>query len=137
MGRSSNRNQGRGGRGRGNKQTSNKNTKSKKKIEDYCFYVGSSKQASDFETTNEFILNYIKKTYSRGNDISEALRKLEEPNTDNWKPTLVMSKNNDDNEKERESRQYELEYKAEYDDYMKRKRDYNDNCFKAYALLWE
>ena len=55
MGRSSNRNQGRGGRGRGNKQTLSKNTKSKKKIEDYCFYVGSNKQASDFETTHEFV----------------------------------------------------------------------------------
>merc|ERR1712020_493450 len=69
--------------------------------------------------------------------ISEALRKLEEPNIDDWKPMLVMSKNDDDNEKERENHQYELEYKAEYDDYMKRKHDYNDNYFKAYALLWE
>ena len=50
----------------------------KKAIEDYYFYVGSSKQVLDFETTYEFLLNHIEKTYTYGNDISEALRTLED-----------------------------------------------------------
>jgi hypothetical protein len=46
---------GRGGRGgRSTPNTSTKETKKKKFIEDYFFYVGSSKQASDFETTPNF-----------------------------------------------------------------------------------
>ena len=30
-----------------------------------------------------------------------------------------------------------MEYKAMLDDYLKRKRAYENNMFKAYALLWE
>ena len=70
-------------------------------------------------------------------DISETLRTLEEPNTDDWKPTLIMSKSTDTDEKQRENRQFELEYRAEYDEYMRRKREYTQNYFSAYALLWE
>jgi hypothetical protein len=47
-------------------------TKEKKTEEDYYFYVGSSKQASDFETTSEeFLINHVKKIFDRGNDIAE------------------------------------------------------------------
>ena len=31
-----------------------------------------------------------------------------------------------------EKKEYELEYKAKYDEYMKRKRDYDENLHKAY-----
>ena len=87
MGRfNSNSHQSSRGRGRGRtsyRQSNNVTTKKKKTLEDYYFYVGSSKQASDFETTYDFLLNYIKRTYTRGNDIAEALRKMESPDTNN------------------------------------------------------
>jgi hypothetical protein len=88
---------GRGGRGafkgRGGRKphVPNKEVKKKKTIEDYFFYVGSSKQASDFETTSEFLINHIKKTFDRGNDVAEALRILVPQDTDLWKPTLEFS----------------------------------------------
>ena len=37
------------------------------------FYVGTTKQASDYELSAEFIINYIKRIFTRGNDISESL----------------------------------------------------------------
>ena len=46
----------------------------KKSVEDYCFYIGSVNRVSDNDATSQFIINDIKKTYVRGNDISEALR---------------------------------------------------------------
>ena len=39
--------------------------------------------------------------------------------------------------KNRENEQFKMEYRAELDQALKRKRMYNDNLFKAYALLWE
>ena len=30
-----------------------------------------------------------------------------------------------------------MEYKAKLDEYIKRKRIYEDNLYKAYALIWE
>jgi triphosphoribosyl-dephospho-CoA synthetase len=62
----------------------NKEPKKEKTIEDYFFYVGSSKQASDFETTSEFLINHMKKTFDRGNDISEALQMLELHDIKQW-----------------------------------------------------
>ena len=116
MGRFGNRS-GRGrGRGRGYRQRNNKETPKKKKtLEDHYFYVGSSKQASDFETTNNFLVNYVKRTYVRGNDIAEALRNMELPDTGNWKPNLRIGTSLDADEKKREEKLNELDYKAEYD----------------------
>jgi hypothetical protein len=99
--------------------------------------VGSSKQASDFETTSEFLLNSVKKTFDRGNNGTEALRILEPTDTNLWKPALTFSIETDVSLKAQEDRQYELEYKADLDEFMRRRRAYNDNLFKAYALIWE
>jgi hypothetical protein len=136
---------GRGGRGAykgrgGHKKPQipvDKEPKKKKTIEDYFFYVGSSKQASDFETTSEFLINHVKKTFDRGNDIAEALRVLEPQDTDQWKPKLRFSASEDDTIAKQEDRQNEIEFKAELDEYMKRRRMYENNLFKAYALIWE
>jgi hypothetical protein len=73
-GRFGNRKSGRGSRGRGRGGPTQ--TKTKKTVEDYLFYVGSSKQASDYEITAEFVVNHVKKTFDRGNDIVEAIRTL-------------------------------------------------------------
>ena len=75
---------GRGGRGRCNRNiqhSQHKTVKKKKIIEDYGFYVGSSKQASDFETTSECILNCIEKVNNRDNDISESIRERKKKDT--------------------------------------------------------
>ena len=48
----------------------------KKSIENYVFCVGSYKQAANFETINQFILNHIKKTRAHRNNISKSLRSL-------------------------------------------------------------
>ena len=139
-GRYGNRNGGRGwGRGRGRgRSIHNKASFTKKTIEDYWFYVGSSKQASDYELTAEFIINHIKKTFDRGNDIAEAIRTLSKADTEVWKPTLKTSTEADQDLKETEDKeQYLMEYKAELDQAMKRTRTYEDNTYKAFALLWE
>ena len=71
----------RGGRGRGNKPRFHNNRKkpkdeTKKGLKDYTYYVGNNRQATDFETTTEFIINHIKKTYSHGIDIAAALSSI-------------------------------------------------------------
>ena len=140
MGRSGDYHAGCGGRGRfngTNQYSQQKPEKKKNTIEDYCFYVGSSKQASDFETTSEFILNYIKKTYHRGNDISESSREMKKTDTNLRKPKLQFSTKTEDEAKKRENQQFELAHKAEFDEYMKRKRDYDENIFKVYAEIWD
>jgi hypothetical protein len=109
-GRFGNRKSGRGGRGRGKPGPTQ--TKTKKTVEDYFFYVGSSKQASDYEITAEFVVNHIKKTFDRGNDIAEAIRTLVKTDTSLWKPTLLVSTDSDTAIKEREDKQFVMEFQS-------------------------
>ena len=112
-------------------------TKKKKTLEDYYFYVGSAKQASNYESAADFIINHIKKEYDRGRDIAESLRELQKPNTDTWMPTLRASTNTDSEAQATENKQYELEYKAKLTEAMRRINVYDDNLVKSYALIWE
>ena len=59
-----------------NTKNMEKTIKQKKGINDYQFYIGTNKQASEYETASEFVINYIKWTFDQGNDIAETLRTL-------------------------------------------------------------
>ena len=83
------------GRGRGSSTGTTTKPSTKKTISDCCFYVGSSKQASDYELTAEFVINYIKETFNYGKDIGEAVRTLVNPDPEEWKPTLKFSASTD------------------------------------------
>ena len=125
-----------GGSGSGSKTTTYK--PSKKSLSDYIYYLGSAKQAADYETTTEFLINHIKKTFSFGIDIGTALETPENVySVDQHKPTLQFSKNKNDDVKEAENKQFEIEFKEDYSAFMKRKQNYETNTTKAYAFLWE
>ena len=100
---------GRGG-GRGGQQKSKSTSKDKvvekkkKTITDYTYYMGSAKQASDFETTTQFVINHIKKTYEYGNDIGTALKLLEPMQSKFAKPVLAVSSAADADTKEQENK---------------------------------
>jgi hypothetical protein len=48
-----------------------------------------------------------------------------------------MSTSTDDDVYEIDNKQFEIEFKAEFDGFMKRKQNYETNTTKAYAFLWE
>jgi hypothetical protein len=79
-----------------------------------------SKQASDYETTTEFLVNHIKKTYDYGNDIGSALEELEPLNTVQRKPQMKISAESDESIQRVENRQFEIEFQTDYDIYCKR-----------------
>lgn len=113
------------------------NANKKQFITDFNYYLGSAKQASDYETTTEFLINYIKKLYDYGNDIGSALETLVPLDTTQWKPRMRVSTEDDEATRTAENRQFEIEFKADYDTYSKRVQTYENNKTKAYALLWE
>ena len=120
-----------------NRNFKKSHTSKRKGIEDYTFYIGTTKQASDYEVTCEFIINYIKRTFQHGNDIAESLRTLSLCDVEEWKPKLTTSKSDNDNIAKIENRQFEIEFKAKLDESMKRTTTYEQNIYKAYAFLWE
>jgi hypothetical protein len=66
------------GRGNCNNDKDFKAT-NKKTLEDYYFHVGSAKQASNYKSAADFIINHIKKEYDSGQDIAESLPQLRNP----------------------------------------------------------
>jgi len=116
--------------------------KKKKSLSDYSYYLGSASQASDYETTTDYVINYIKKTYSDGKDIADALTKLKAPDINTWKPSLqasliVGTDPKDIIKRDTENRQFEIEFKQELSRYSSRKQQYEENLVKAYALIRE
>jgi hypothetical protein len=64
-------------RGRGEQSgcQSNNNQKksiSKKTLQEFQYYLDSSKQASDYRSTTSYLINQFKKTYTYDNDIATA-----------------------------------------------------------------
>jgi hypothetical protein len=98
------------GRGNRNNNKDSKATSKKKTLEDDYFYVGSAKQASNYKSAADFIINHIKKEYKRGRDIAESLRELKKPDTDTWVPKLKGSTKKDEEVKATQDRQFEMEY---------------------------
>jgi hypothetical protein len=102
------------GRGQANRKGK---LEAKKSLTDYNYYIGSAKQASDYETTTQFLINYIKKMYEFGNDIGMALKNLEEVNQAKWKPTMAVSTATEEAEKIAQNQQFEIKFKANYDSF--------------------
>jgi hypothetical protein len=53
---------------------------------------------SDYEKMTEYLINYVKKTYSFGNDVGTALEDLEPYDMSQHCPTLKVSHEQDDAE---------------------------------------
>jgi hypothetical protein len=108
----------------------------KKNVSDYMYFLGSACQAAEYESTTEFLINHIKQTFEFGNDVGTALDRLEAFNTEEYKPKLTVSTNEDERVRISGDRQFEIEFKAKFDAYMKREQALETNVTKAYAFLW-
>ena len=128
-GRSGNRNS---GRGKGSTQA-NKQIKSEK---DCICHLGTAKSASQYTEITRILINHVRKNYSQGKDIGDALETLTEFNATMHKPMLQQSTDMDAAKKAVEDKQFEIEYKTEYNQYMKQRQQYEENKGKAYAFLW-
>jgi hypothetical protein len=128
---------GRGGSGRHDSNTSQSKGIIKKNLQDYQYYIGSAKQASDYEETTSYLINQIRKIYAYGNDIATALDQLQHVDLSSFKPALQSSQSKEEDVKALENEQFRLEFKILFDVYVKREQTYLMNMSKAYAFLWD
>ena len=83
------------------------------------------------------MINHIKKTYSCGEDISDALELRIEVDFESKRPSMRRSTAKDKEERETENEEFSILYKAEVASYMKRRDIYADNLINAYGFLFE
>ena len=103
-------------------------------MSDYVYYLGSAKQAADYETTTEYLIKHIRKTFSFGNDIATALEELQSYNTVQHKPILQFSKTQVTVMAEVEDEQFKIEFKAEFNGYIKRKTKFGIKYNKSVCI---
>ena len=116
------------GRGKGKfNKNKNKNNYKKKVVEDFVFYIGSAKQASDYFNTAEYLVNFIKKTYDNGNGIVYDLSEKREFPMLSVEPTLEVSSETDTAKKVIENRQNELKYDKRLDLFIERENERGRN----------
>jgi hypothetical protein len=118
------------------KDNNNSNYKPiKRNLTDNVYYLGSVKQASEYESITEFLINYIKKTFTYGMDIGTVLETLEVLDLNKYKPSLEVSLSSDEMVRMAEDKQFEIEFKVEYDAFTKRKQALEMNFSKAYSFI--
>ena len=86
----------------------------------------------EYEAATEFIINNIKRTFDRGNNIAQTLRTLQKQETDDWMPIIKTSNADEQENIARGNRHFELEYKAKLYEAVKRVDKYHQNLYKAY-----
>ena len=89
----------------------------KKSPNEWVYYLGSARQASDYEALTKFLINQIQQNFEFGDDIATAIINQEPINTEAWKPILKKSNNPDPETKELETEQFKIEFQANYDHY--------------------
>ena len=95
------------------------------------YYLGSAKQASDYQVTTAYLINHIQKTFDLPEGIRDTLRNEELVDTNKWKPELEVSTNTDDDNRAVENKMFELEYKVKYTKWLNNTEIYKANLIKA------
>ena len=140
-----------GGRGRGRKghreskqgASGEVKKKERKTLADYVFYIGSSKQESEYAKISQFILNHVQKEFDYGDDIADALENEVEWNETPHLPVLKVIPKEEEGDQKRSTEEREaLEkanftfYQYEVQEFIKRRKAYQTNKGKAYALIY-
>ena len=76
------------------------------------FYTGTAKQASDYITSANFVINHIRKTYKEGDDIARAMEQGTDFDFDAAAPTLKVSTETEDAKKELQERQFAMAHSS-------------------------
>ena len=119
-----------------NNRTQRNNTKEFKgdcdDLKGKVYFIGSMKQADNYNTTTESIIAYIQRTFDYGNDVMDALENLQEKDFSSLMPKKVAL---DDKATEDEKEVASMILKSEVQKFVERKQKYTINMNKAYALI--
>ena len=79
--------------------------KKKTTLAEHVCHIGSAKNASDYITVTNFLINYIEKEYIDAGDLGQALRKGVEPDWKSLRPMLEITKQGRSNHQKRRCRE--------------------------------
>ena len=126
------RGHGRGGglRSGGNATTNNNNSQKKAKLLFTPPGVDGVKNPPSYHKVKEAICNHIMDEFEYGEDLVDSLRKMEMVDLDKEKPKKQVSSDPDPDVAQEENETFELEFKAELEEHIPRKKFLRSNKTK-------
>jgi len=97
------------------------------------FFIGSSKQADNYNNTVEAILEYFLRSYTHGLDLVESLEALKEKDFQGEVPIAMTA---DPNASEEEKTAIKEAHREEMKQFISRKSMLKTNLVKAYGIIW-
>ena len=82
-------------------------------MEEHEYCAGSSKQVTNFEVVTNYIINNTQENLDKSHNVAESLRVLTNLGTVSWRPTSEVSEVEGEAARDRESREFELNFKGE------------------------
>ena len=68
-----------------------------------------SKQASCFKITSKFIMNHPQEKFDSSRDVADALKMLNDLDTDEWRPTMSVITAEEEAARDRENREFDID----------------------------
>ena len=96
------------------------------------FYIGSPKQADNYNTTHEAIMDYFLRKYTHGLDLVQTLEAMKMKDFGSEMPVKTIPSGATDEQKEAIADAYKEEMKY----YVKRKKLLDTNIVMAYGVIW-
>ncbi len=124
------------GRGRGRFNNRNKKTSTKTEMKFYPHTVGTQSQSVTYDTVKDHIVQYVQKTYKNGLDIAESLDKEVMKDLTTLSPVRDVSTNTDDATRQVEQDGFDILYKVNLQEHIKRVQQLEENKTKAYSLIY-
>ena len=97
---------------------------------------GKSHQTFTFATVKDHIVNQVMRTFDEGADMAETLKKEKYKDLERIRPTRKLSAIEEAEARKIEQDGLDMLYKAELDEWMKRKRTFETNTTKAYGVIY-
>ena len=102
----------------------------------YPHTVGTQSQSVTYDTVKDHIVQYVQKTYKNGLDIAESLDKEVMKDMTTLAPSRFISTNTDEAAKQVEQDGYDILYKVNLQEHIKRVQQLEENKTKAYSLIY-
>jgi hypothetical protein len=93
-------------------------------------------QTATYQTVKDYIIQLVQKSFRNGKDVADSIRKLDRIDMTSKIPVRKLSRATDADDRATEQERYDILYKAEIDNYTKRKHELEDNMNKTYSLIY-
>jgi hypothetical protein len=97
--------------------------------------IGKERQTVTYQMVKDYIIQLVQKSFRNGKDVADSLRRMEKIGMAKHMLTRKISQKTG-TDKVTEQEGSDMLYKAEINNYTKRRHEFEDNINKTYSLIF-